>query len=76
MTTAVELFNNATALGSYRASHQLMLIHADGLFGAPKNASLAAASFWHFMSMTGGWKQSGKEAAERHKGAQWVVLHC
>ncbi|EFN54146.1 hypothetical protein CHLNCDRAFT_135542 [Chlorella variabilis] len=65
MTAAIALFKNATELGSWRAPHQLFMVYADGLYGAPKNYTLALRYFWHFMAMTGGWKESGKVAADR-----------
>ena len=43
-------------------------VYADGLYGAPKNYTLALRYFWHFMAMTGGWKESGKVAADRVAG--------
>lgn len=46
---------------------------ADGLYGAPRNASQAAAAFWRFMALTGGWREGGKHAAERFAGGHaWV----
>lgn len=41
---------------------------ADGLYGAPRNASQAAAAFWRFMSLTSAWRDGGRQAAERHAG--------
>lgn len=65
MTMAVELFENATRMGSWRAPHQLFLIYADGLFSVPKNGSLALHYFRLFLDLTGGWREGGKAAADR-----------
>jgi hypothetical protein len=68
MSAALELFHAAVGLGSWRAAHQLFLVHADGLHGAPKRPDRALRSFWRFMAMTGGWKEAGQEAADRAAG--------
>lgn len=68
MTMAVELFENATRMGSWRAPHQLFLIYADGLFSVPKNGSLALDYFRLFLDLTGGWREGGKAAADRAAG--------
>ena len=70
MTTTIALLRNATALGSWRAPHQLFLILADGLYGAPRDAAAAAEAFRTFLALSSGWRDSGREAAERHAGAR------
>ncbi|KAL4458581.1 hypothetical protein ABPG75_013446 [Micractinium tetrahymenae] len=74
MSKAIELFFNSTELGGWRAPHQLFLVLADGLYGAPKDAAQAAAAFWRFMSLTSGWRDGGKQAAERYaEGDAWAA---
>lgn len=65
MPLAIALFQNSTALGSWRAPHQLMMVHADGLFGAPRDLDAAATAFWRFMELTSGWKDNGRAAAKQ-----------
>lgn len=63
---AVQLYHNATALGSWRAPHHLLLLHADGVHGLAQDPLAARAAFWSFMALTSGWKEQGRAAAKRH----------
>ena len=59
---------------------------ADGLYGTNKSTSEAAAAFWRFMPLTGGWTDGGREAAARFTGGvasgvcilsqHWLVHAC
>ncbi|PRW60182.1 Hrd3 like [Chlorella sorokiniana] len=72
VTHALRLFHNATNLGSWRAPHQIMLVLADGLYGASKDTHGAMRAFWRFMAMTGGWKRNGQDAAERAAEGEYL----